>query len=309
VLLLAAALVAFALLTGSDKSNVPTVIGQPLSEARATLERKGFDVSVAKLESCKQKDTVIEQDPPAGTEADDGSTVTLTVSLGQSVRVPNVVGQPVADATKELEDKQLLASPQDRASAKKPGTVVGTDPPPTEEVPCQSKVTLFVSTGPNLVEVPSLIGSQQESAEAELRDLKLIPNVDTRNADEPEGTVIDQSPGAGESVKRGETVTIVVSSGAGSVIVPNVEGQPRETAVGRLQDLGISVDVVDQDTELESEDGRVLDQAPASGTRIRRGDTVTIFVGNFVPPETTTTTSTTTSSTTTSTSTTTTPKR
>ena len=52
------------------------------------------------------------------------------------------------------------------------------------------------------------------------------------------------------------------------------------------------------------EDGRVLDQAPAVGTRIRQGDTVTIFVGQFVEPEPTTTTTTTSSTTTTPTTTT-----
>jgi serine/threonine-protein kinase len=121
--------------------------------------------------------------------------------------------------------------------------------------------------------------------------------------------VVDQSPAAGSSLTRGKTVTIVVSSGAGSVIVPDVVGQPRDTAVSTLTGRGLDVKVIEQETELESEDDRVLDQAPAGSTRARAGDAVTIFVGVFVEPEPEPTTTTTTSSTTTSTSTTTTPKR
>ena len=48
---------------------------------------------------------------------------------------------------------------------------------------------------------PDLVGDQQEVAESQLRSSKLIPNVDTRDADEPEGTVIDQDPAAGSQLR------------------------------------------------------------------------------------------------------------
>ncbi len=300
ILLLAAAMVAFAL-TRADQVTVPPAIGKSVTEAQALLEREGFDVSLSPVESCENADTVIEQDPPAGTEADEGSTVNLTVSLGQSVRVPDVVGASVADATKELEQEQLLVTEQQRSSPKRPGTVVATQPAANEEVPCQSEVTVFVSKGVNLITLPDFVGLQQEDAEAQLDDLGLIANVDTRDADEPQGTVIDQSPTAGSQLKRNDTVRIVVSSGAGSIIVPNVVGQPSDTAISQLEDLGVDVDVERQETDVRSEDDRVLEQAPPANTRVREGDTVTIFVGEFVEPEPTTTTTTTTSPTTTTT--------
>jgi serine/threonine-protein kinase len=84
-------------------------------------------------------------------------------------------------------------------------------------------------------------------------------------------------------------VTLVVSSGAGSVVVPDVLGQPSETAIGSLTSMGLDVNVVKQEVDDESDDDRVLDQAPASGTRVHEGDEVTIFVGKFTEPRTTTT--------------------
>ena len=68
-----------------------------------------------------------------------------------------------------------------------------------EETDCRSTVTLIVSKGPNLVTLPDVLGDSQEVAEAELERRGFIVDVDTRNADEPEGTVIGQDPGPGSS--------------------------------------------------------------------------------------------------------------
>ncbi len=76
------------------------------------------------------------------------------------------------------------------------------------------------------------------------------------------------------------------------MIVPDVVGQSEDSARASLGDRGLSVDVVEQETEDSSDDGRVLSQAPPPGSRVRSGDRVTIVVGVFVEPETTTTTTT-----------------
>jgi serine/threonine-protein kinase len=301
--LLLAGVAAFAL-TRPSKVNVPAVIEQPLSEARSLLERRGFDVSVNPVENCAPKDTVTEQHPPAGSEVDEGSEVILTVSLGMSVKVPPVRNLDLEAARNKLENQQLLVETQDKSSRDvDPGKVIDSIPPADTEVDCQSTVTLLVSKGANLIPLPDLTGSQQEVAESQLRRLGLIPNVDTRDADDPEGTVIGQDPGPGSELLRGDEVTIIVSNGAGSVVVPDVVGQSEDSARASLASRGLSVDVVKQDTQDRSEDGRVLQQAPTPGSRVRSGDQVTIVVGVFVEPTTTTSTTSTTPTTTTTTTT------
>ncbi len=172
------------------------------------------------------------------------------------------------------------------------GRVISTLPPAGTQADCKSTVTMSVSKGANRIEVPDLFGSQQEVAEARLDDLGLIPDTDTRDADEAEGTVIDQEPAPGTGLLRGDTVTIVVSTGAGSVIVPDVVGQSEDSAKSALSSRGLGADVVEQETAERDEDGRVLEQAPSPDTRVRSGDTVTIVVGVFIEPEPTTTTTT-----------------
>jgi beta-lactam-binding protein with PASTA domain len=146
-------------------------------------------------------------------------------------------------------------------------------------------VTLLVSRGADLALVPSVVGLQQSTAQSRLEARGFVVDVDTRNADEPEGEVIDQSPGEGSRIEEGSRVTIVVSTGAGSVVVPDVVGQPETTARSTLLSRGVTnLRIVERPTEEESEDGIVIDQAPGPGTRILSTDQVTIFVGEFVPP-------------------------
>ena len=300
-LLIIGGAVAFALTRGTEQVTVPAVTGKPLSEAQVTLEGRGFDVAERNQPSCQPQDTVIEQDPLAATKADKGSTVVLTVSQGVSITIPTVRNLSQADARKKLENADLQVTIEKQASKDvKAGHAITTDPPPGTEEPCKSPVTLIVSRGPNLVTIPSVLGESQEIARSQLENLGLIVNVDTTDSDEPQGTVVDQNPVAGTDVSRNDRVTIVASNGAGTVVVPDVIGQPKDTAASILKSRGLTVQVVEQDTDNPNDDKRVLDQAPSSGSRARRGDLVTIYVGNFVKPEpTTTTTSSSTSTTTT----------
>ena len=77
------ALGAFAL-TRSEEVIVPSVIGELApGGTRTTLEERGFEVAdAARFPTCAPLNTVTEQQPLSGSEADEGSTVTLTVSLG-----------------------------------------------------------------------------------------------------------------------------------------------------------------------------------------------------------------------------------
>jgi eukaryotic-like serine/threonine-protein kinase len=248
--------------------------------AETLLEARGFDVDVRQEPSCNDPDTVIEQSPGAGEKADEGSTVELVVSTGAEVRVPQVQGMLAAQATRRLQGASLLVrSRQEFSNKVKPGRAIATKPPAGAEVACQSRATLLISRGVDVVSLPDMIGLQREEAESELRRLGFIVDVDTRHADEPEGQVIGQDPGPGSELQKGDTVTIVVSTGAGSVIMPSVEGQSEDAARALLTGRGLSVTIQEELTSDPSEDGRVIDQAPSAGTRLRMGDPVTIVVG------------------------------
>ena len=101
--------------------------------------------------------------------------------------------------------------------------MIGTDPGPGISVDTGQAVKLIVSRGSNKVEVPSVIGLQDDQALARLQSADLAGTVVQRDSDEPAGRVVAQSPAAGRLVTSGSPVTIFVSSGA--ISVPNVLGQ------------------------------------------------------------------------------------
>jgi serine/threonine-protein kinase len=292
LLLLLGGLVAY-LLTRPDQVLVPTVFGFEQSRAERVLEDAGFEVVVRPVPNDAPEGRVLEQDPPAGDRADEGSTVTITVSAGLgTVQVPEVTGRSAAEARKALKAKGFRVREDERPSSTiRAGLAIDTEPPEGTELERGSRVTLLVSSGAKQVAVPSLIGLQQDLAESALRGEGLIPNIETRDSDEPEGQVIAQDPAAGSTVKRHTAVTVVVSTGTGSAIVPNVVGQSKDQARAGLREAGLSVRIVKRTTTDPNEDDQVLEQSPTAGTRLRRGEFVTIFVGKFSePPPTTTTT-------------------
>jgi beta-lactam-binding protein with PASTA domain/tRNA A-37 threonylcarbamoyl transferase component Bud32 len=290
LLLLLGGVIAYAL-TRPEQVLVPTVNGQSAADARALLEDAGFEVVVERVPRDSPVGQVFEQDPPAGSRVDEGSTVKLSVSSGLGiVVVPPVAGQPKKQARNTLEDKGLRVREDERPSGRvRAGLAIGTEPPAGSELERGKIVTLVISSGPKLVQVPSVIGQQQDLAESAIRGEGLIPDVEQRDSDEPEGQVIAQDPAAGSTVRKHTTVTVVVSTGAGSATVPNVVGESKDQARADLKDAGLSVRIVKRTTSDPNEDGQVLEQSPVAGTRLRRGEFVTVFVGKFKEPPSTTT--------------------
>jgi eukaryotic-like serine/threonine-protein kinase len=299
VVLAAGGVLAYAL-TRPEPVLVPTVIGESQTQAQAALEDAGFQVAVKTVPTDAPKGNVLEQDPPAGSRADKGSTVTITVSAGPGTAVvPPVEGLPAAEAVKQLKNKGFRVKERQRTSSTvKRGLVIGTLPAEGEQAERGTTVTVLVSRGPRRVQVPSVIGEQQDLADGQITRAGLITDFASRDSDAPAGQVIAQDPAAGTTVRQHTTVTVVVSNGPTPAVVPNVVGESQDAAKGDLRAAGLSFRVVKRTTTDESLDAQVIDQSPSAGRRLVRGEPVTIFVGKFKAPPPTTTTSTTTTSTT-----------
>jgi eukaryotic-like serine/threonine-protein kinase len=279
----------------TEKREVPRVTGKQLVEARALMERAGFEVETERVQSSQPFDQVVDQDPNGGEEADEGSTVTLEVSGGPGdVLVPAVEGLSEVQAVRELHkaDLEVTTDPEFSDRVRK-GMAIRTVPSEGTEVTKGTRVRLLVSQGPEQVTVPDVTGLTRESAEARLRDGGLEVATDEQESDESEGTVISQSPAGGTSVSRGETVTIVVSTGRPQVSVPDVIGLGEERATARLGAAGLSAAAQERPVTDPSQDGVVIEQRPGAGTELDQGDQVVIVIGVLqqedtlepVPPE------------------------
>jgi serine/threonine-protein kinase len=286
-----AALVAFALTRPSHVS-VPDVIGQDVDAASQVLDSKGFEVAIKAVSSGAARNQVVEQDPiptdRGGGKVEEGSTITLSVSSGPAiVAVPDVTGLSLRDARTRLEKAGFNVSTRDEFSnTARKGEVIGTEPAAGTQLSTSQVVTIVVSRGTNQVEVPNVVGLDDQAALAALQSAGLSGVLVQRDSTEPEGKVISQSPGSGKLVARGSQVTIFASTGA--ITVPDVVGEARKTAVTALKKAGFTPAVTEEPTDDPTQVGRVISLFPPAGSRGRRGDTVTISVGVASTPPTTT---------------------
>ena len=274
-------------LTAAETREVPRVVGRQLVEARAVLERAGFQVEETRVRSEQDFDQVLDQDPNAGEEAEEGSTIVLEVSSGPgTVLVPTVRNLPQGQAIDELEERGLRAN-VDRLSSEnvRAGLALRTVPGAGTEVERGERIQLFISSGPELVAVPAVVGLSRDSAEAQISDAGLAPAVQEAESEEPEGEVISQDPSAGAELRLGSTVTITVSTGIEQVVVPDVVGIGAGDAERQLRAEGLAP--VRRETEVTdpSQDGQVIDQRPAAGVEVEPGRQVVIVVGALVEEE------------------------
>jgi beta-lactam-binding protein with PASTA domain/predicted Ser/Thr protein kinase len=307
VLLIAGAAAAAYFLTRPKQVLVPKVIGEQVSAARATIEQSKFQVSTVPVVNRKPSGIVVAESPAAGTKADKGSTVTLSVSTGPgNVSVPTVQGLTVPQATKALKRAGLKVSnvvPQSsgRFTA---GQVTGTNPGTARSVPHGAGVTLFVSTGQPQKKVPNVLGESQTQATEDLtrEGFNVRPSNRPAASQGDVGNVISQSPSGNTNAPNGSQVAITVGTAPATTTVPSVIGDPSGGAVSALRAAGFKVNQTIRSVTDPDKNGTVIAQSPGGNSTAKKGSTVTITVGQLAHTTSSSTTTTSTSTTQTTTS-------
>jgi beta-lactam-binding protein with PASTA domain len=311
-LLIAAAALGAYLIAKPAKKFVPPVTGETLNVARTQLQNAGFSVGTPiSVTDPAASGTVIGESPQGGSKADEGSTVSLTVSQGPGDgTVPSVQDLPVAQAKRRITAAHLRVDRTVPESSNQfaAGVVTRTDPPAGQSLPVGTGITVFVSSGKAKVTVPDVRGETRAAATQALsnRNLRAATTSQASSTDAP-GTVISQNPSPGSSEPQGSTVSLVIATAPPTVAVPSVQGQTLDAATSALTSAGFKVSHSNRSVTNASQNGIVVRQSPAGGKMAKKGSTVRIVVGQFTSP--TTSTSTTTAPTTSSSSTTTTSSR
>ena len=285
-------LAALLFFTSSEQVEVESVVGKQEAVAVDQLEDDGFEVESERQPDLAPIGEVIAQDPNGGTKADEGSTVTLTISSGPGdVTIPTVEGFSQDRAVRELsragcgrrEDTNLcgfkVEVKQQASDRIDEGDAIRTNPSGGTRAEVGSRILLFISTGPRQVEVPDVVGLARESAEATLNREGLGFTIREQESSQSPGTVIAQDPGGGTVVDKGSRVTLTVAKEPERVEVPNVVGDLEDTAKDKLRDAGLNPVVVEEETEDPAAVGQVLRQRPGQGAEVDPRSDVTIVVG------------------------------
>ena len=279
---------------------VPDVEGKTQEEALADLKAQTLGANITSKEYEYQAyGVVVVQDPIQGTYATMNTDINLIISKGNGVippvdgisTVPFVVGSTKEEALEDLvtaglPDPVVKEENSDEFAA---GIVMAQDPEAGTTIEEGSKITITVSKGGATFEVPSVVGKNMNEADAVLKALGLQVTVEQKtDANVPEGQVISQSIAEGGSAKKGDSITIVVSSGKPTATVPNVVGSSASTAKTTLENAGFTVTTKEQYSSSVA-NGVVISQSPQANTTQSQGTQITLIVSKGAEPVPTTT--------------------
>src|SRR2546423_1732126 len=155
---------------GPPKTDVPSVVGEPLDRALSDLQDAKLQGKSVQVESDKPQGQVVSQSPTAGASVQQGSKVIVRVSKGpQPIGVPNVIGSTFETAQSTLLGRGFAVSRIDVQSDQPKNTVIGMDPGPGTLQPPNTTIKLTVSKGPTTSTVPDVTSLSQSDAQTQLR--------------------------------------------------------------------------------------------------------------------------------------------
>ncbi|MFI9743968.1 Stk1 family PASTA domain-containing Ser/Thr kinase [Streptomyces sp. NPDC052494] len=207
------ATVVLTLSRGPEIVKVPNLRNKPLAEAKGLLKAEGLAPGVVTEEFSDSvaQGAVISSDPEPGTERRPDSAVALVVSKGSPIDVPDVTAETVAEATATLQEAGLTVevAPEQINSPEDPGTVAAQSLAEGSRAAEGDTITLTVSKGPKLVEVPDVTEESTDDARAALEDAGF--EVEVKKSFPYLGdTVTSQSVEGGTTAPEGSTVTITI---------------------------------------------------------------------------------------------------
>jgi eukaryotic-like serine/threonine-protein kinase len=215
--------------SGPGSAPLPSLEGLSAAQAVARLRSAGFKPSTQSQPSATiAQGQVIGTDPPAGTELQVGSPVSVLVSSGPAqVRVPDVKGDPQAGAEAALAAVGLSVGSvaQQVSGAQAPGSVLAQSPSAGSSVRTGTKVNLTVAKASEQVAVPNVVGQTEAQAAAALGGAGFtLAAGRSAPASEPSqvGLVLKQSPAGGQLRHKGSKVALTVG-----VLGPETTSKPK----------------------------------------------------------------------------------
>ncbi|MFD7780938.1 Stk1 family PASTA domain-containing Ser/Thr kinase [Streptomyces sp. NPDC059753] len=199
---------------GPETVKVPDLQGTPLGQAERRLKDVGLEPGMVTKEFDEDvpKGAVVATDPETGTTRRAGSAIALVVSRGAAVDVPDVTGESEEDAVADLQDVGLKAeiSTKRAYSDVDKGSVAGQSPVEGKRLGEGDTVTLTISKGPVMVEVPDVVGMSVDDAHQKLEARGFEVEDDRGLLGIFGDTVKKQSVKGGDKAPKGSTITIQI---------------------------------------------------------------------------------------------------
>ena len=269
--------------TGPTQVAVPDIVDIKQKAAKTAITDAGLNVGTSSSQQDdRPRNTVLSQEPAAGTMVDEGSAVDYVLSSGPAtVAVPEVRDLGEGDANAAITDAGLTVSettsrPNNNVAA---GAAITTEPDAGEQVAPGTPVELILSSGPTQVAVPDIVDIKQKAAKTAITDAGL--NVGTSSSqqdDRPRNTVLSQEPAAGTMVDEGSAVDYVLSSGPATVAVPEVRDLGEGDANAAITDAGLTVSETTSRPNNNVAAGAAITTEPDAGEQVEVGSSVQLIL-------------------------------
>ncbi|MFF7869808.1 Stk1 family PASTA domain-containing Ser/Thr kinase [Streptomyces qaidamensis] len=207
--------VSFTISDGPETVRVPALAGRKLEEARDQLRQDGLEPGMVTREFSEDvpRGSVVSARPADGTKVRAGTAVELVVSKGSPIDIPDVTGSDEADARSELTEAGLkvkIAPERVNSSEYDKGQVVRQTPKSGGPAAEGDTVTLTLSKGPEMVEVPDVVGDSVDDATRALEGAGFQVDEDRGLLGLFGDEVKSQSVDGGATAPKGSTITIKI---------------------------------------------------------------------------------------------------
>lgn len=214
-----------------------------------------------------------------------GTTAGSNDAESKKYTVDNYIGMSLSAAREKIDGKFKIKVEEEYSADYAKDLVIRQDPESDTELEEGKTLTLVVSKGTRTedkVSVPEVVGKMESSAKSELEAAGLKVSVKTKySTDVAKGKVISQSPGSGNQVTKNSTVVITVSQGEKPetmVRVPNLRYFTESEARSELKNSNLVLGSVLTEYSDSVEKGLVIRQTVSSGSKVKEGTAVGIYV-------------------------------
>ena len=219
------------------------------------------------------------------TTASIGTTAQSDDTESEKYTVDNYIGMSLSAAREKIDGKFKIKVEEEYSDEYAKDLVISQDPESDTELEAGKTLTLVVSKGARTedkVSVPGVVGEKESSAKSTLEAAGLKVSVKTKySTDVAKGKVISQSPGSGNQVAKNSTVVITVSKGEKPetmVRVPNLRYFTESQARSELKNSNLVLGSVLKEYSDRVEKGLVIRQTVSSGSKVKEGTAVGIYV-------------------------------
>ncbi len=283
-------LFAYNYFTTASRVSMPDVKNLDLEEAKNKIIESGLSIgNITEVASDTVKENVvISTDPSSGKKVAKGLTVDIKVSSGKkTIDMPNYLGMTenqVKVAIEKVGFKSVTFEKSDSDEYAEGKVMAQNVNAGNEIVPKETSIVITISTGTKKIKLPELEGKTLTEATLLLENLGLKINVSDRKISTKysENIIISQSQKAGSEVSKGDTISVVVSSGSTSssdnkVKIINFVGMNYQDVYTWAENNNILIDGY-YDSNSTKPSGTVLTQSIQAGTSVSEGVTITITI-------------------------------